>query len=88
MKKKIVKFLNILLKNILVFLLGGLGGVLLIFLFLIRPVLERVAVKSGLAIIALGPIVIILYSILSFIVSGLLTVIAFNLIKIIKKIKW
>ncbi|MFC1612313.1 hypothetical protein ACFL29_00485 [Patescibacteria group bacterium] len=79
------KILKIILKNFLAFLIGGVVGVAVALLFFVGSILEQMAAKTGLAIVALGPVVIIIYSIIFGALGGVLGIILYNIIKLINK---
>lgn len=79
-------FLN-LLKNILVFLVCGVLGAIST-LFFAKPLLENLVKKDvGLGIIVLGPVLIIIYSIIFGLGSGITGIIIYNVIKFFRRKK-
>lgn len=76
-----MKWLAMLLKNTLAFLAGGVSGVLVAVLFA-EPLIRRsVSEDVGLGIIAVAPVVLILYSILFGAVGGVSGIIIYNIIR-------
>lgn len=85
--QKIYKTLFVILKNILAFIAGGIAGMAITLLFA-RPLLESAIKKDvGLGIIALAPVVLIIYSIIFGIIGGISGIIVYNLFKKIFKQK-
>jgi len=79
--QKIHKLLLIILKNFLGFLAGGLLGVIATLLAA-KPLLESVIHKDiGLGIIAVAPVVILIYLIIFGTAGGILGIIVYNLIR-------
>jgi hypothetical protein len=73
------------LKNFLMLVCGAVLGVLL-FLICLEPVLYWAMPKNaGLAVIALAPVIIIIYSILFAAGGGVLGLIVYNVILLLKK---
>lgn len=82
---RVYKILITILKNILAFLAGAILGVL-IELFFIKFILVSTLTKDvGLGVIALSPVVIIIYSILFGGLGGILGIIVYNLIRYFKR---
>ena len=87
MKYKVSKVFFTIFKNLLAFLAGGILSVLTTLLFA-KPILEFAVKKDvGLSIVALAPVLILIYSILFGIVGGLLGIVIYNLIKFFKRRK-
>ncbi len=59
-------------KGLGVFILGGVVGVAVLFVFFIEDVFAKVSTDIGLGIIALAPILVIFYSALYFIIGGVI----------------
>lgn len=72
------------LKNILVFLLGGLAG-LVVGVSLALIWINTTGYQAGLGIIALAPFMIVLFSLLGIFLGGIAAIIIYNLIKLRKK---
>ncbi|MDO8443080.1 MAG: hypothetical protein Q7S81_02390 [bacterium] len=87
MKQKLYKILSVLLKNLLIFLIGGLLAIAATLLCA-EPLLKA-AIKQdvGLGIIAVAPVLIVIYGIIFGIAGGIISVITYNLIKFIKQRK-
>ncbi|MBN2368434.1 hypothetical protein JXC34_05440 [Candidatus Woesearchaeota archaeon] len=81
------KILAFIAKNVLYFLAGSILGILILFIFLLKPLLAGAGADVGLAIIALAPILILFYSILTLILGGILGVIIMNLVMLFIKKK-
>lgn len=82
---KLKQIATTILKNLLVLICGAVLGMLLLFICL-EPVLYLAMPKNaGLAVIALAPVIIIIYSILFAVGGGVLGLIVYNLILLIKK---
>lgn len=81
----ITKIIKEFFKNFFAFLMGGILGIIILFVFFIKKILENVAQKAGLGIIALGPVVIIIYSFLALIIGGILGIIVLQIYKRRKK---
>lgn len=87
MQPKLYKILITLLKNILVFAAGGVLGLVAVVLFA-KPLLERVLTKDvGLGIIALAPVMLLLYAIVFATIGGIIAVILYNVIRFIRRKK-
>jgi hypothetical protein len=81
------KIFFVVLKNLLAFFTGGVLSALATLLFA-KPILEFAIKKDvGLSIVAIAPILILIYSVIFGIVGGLLGVIIYNLIKFSQKNK-
>ncbi len=83
-KKKSI-FLGI-FKNFVSFLFGTIVGELILIVFFLKIILEKVAEKAGLGIIALAPILLIFYSFLFGFVGGILGIIIYNIYKKLKRV--
>ena len=70
MAKNIRKILKGIFKSLGAFILGGTAGVIILFIFFLKKYLERVATDVGLGIIALAPVLVIIYSVTYFVIGG------------------
>ena len=86
-KQKKKNLFLIILKNIASFLFGAIAGELVLLVFFLRLILEKVAEKAGLGIIALAPILLIFYGFLFGLIGGILGIIVYNVYKKLKKRK-
>ena len=84
-KQKKKNLFLIILKNIASFLLGLIAGELILIVFFLRLILEKVAEKAGLGIIALAPILLIFYGFLFGLIGGILGIVIYNIYKKLKK---
>ena len=85
MKTKLLKIISILYKNFIVFVIGGLLGIIITIIF-IKPLLSStIKTDVGVSIIALIPTLITIYSIIFGFAGGILAIIIYNLIKIFRK---
>jgi hypothetical protein len=78
-KEKIFKILKALIKNIFVFIGGFIAGSIIVFIFagkLLAPLAEK---DIGLGVIAVAPIMILLYIIMFGTLGGVLAVIIYNI---------
>ncbi len=66
----IKKILKDILKSLGMFILGGIAGVIILFVFFLERIFAGISTDIGIGILALAPILIILYSILSFVLGG------------------
>ncbi|MFC1686901.1 hypothetical protein ACFL0E_00915 [Nanoarchaeota archaeon] len=76
--KKVIK---VILKNFLVFTLGGFVG-LIIGVILAMIWMKTAGPSVGLGIIALAPFMLVLFSLMGFVIGGVLGLIIYNIIKI------
>lgn len=72
-------------KNIFVFLAGAAAGIAAVILFVLPAALEKTGQRAGLGIIALAPVLFILYGIMGVAFGGFGTIIVYNIIKFILK---
>ncbi|MFC1732901.1 hypothetical protein ACFL6I_21585 [candidate division KSB1 bacterium] len=85
MKNKIFKIIKSLLRNLLAFIVGALIGGVTTLLFA-RKLLESLSEKDiGLGVIAVAPIMILMYLIMFGTLGGVLAVIIYNIRRYIKK---
>ena len=84
-KQKKKNLFLIILKNIASFLFGAIAGELVLLVFFLRLILEKVAEKAGLGIIALAPILLIFYGFLFGLIGGILGIIVYNVYKKLRK---
>ena len=84
-KQKKKNLFLIILKNIASFLFGAIAGELVLLVFFLRLILEKVAEKAGLGIIALAPILLIFYGFLFGLIGGILGIIVYNVYKKFRK---
>ena len=84
-KQKKKNLFLIILKNIASFLLGLIAGELILIVFFLRLILEKVAEKAGLGIIALAPILLIFYGFLFGLIGVILGIVIYNIYKKLKK---
>ena len=82
-KKKSI-FLAI-FKNFIAFLFGAIFWELILIVFFLRLILEKVAEKAGLGIIALAPILLIFYGFLFGLIGGILGIVIYNIYKKLRK---
>ncbi len=84
---KLKQIAIIILKNFLSLVCGAVLGVLLLFICL-EPVLYLAMPKdAGLAVIALAPVIIIIYSILFAVGGGILGLIVYNSILLLRRLR-
>ncbi len=72
-------------KNLLIGISGAIGGIIICVFYLIKIWLPHNADKIGLAIIALLPVLIILFSIMGSILGGFLGIIIYQLVRYLRK---
>ena len=81
-----LKILKSILKNFLVFIVSAIAGVIFTWAFLIRHLIESAVPKDNPIGMVIGVIILyVFYSILAFIISGILGIIIYNIFKIIRK---
>lgn len=68
-------------KSLGIFILGGISGVVILLAFFLKETLERVAKDADLGIIALAPILTIMYSITYFLAGGFIGLSAYLIYK-------
>ncbi len=85
MKSKNESILKKVFKNLISFFLGALIGEILFIIYFLSIMVNKIAEKAGLGIIALAPIIFIIYSIFSIIIGGVLGIIIYNIYKNGKK---
>jgi len=84
---RLKKVLKIILKNFLALICGAVFGAAILLIFL-KPILYAAIPKdAGLAVIALAPALLVIYGIIFTIGGGILAVILYNLILILKKLR-
>ena len=79
--------LKIILKYIAIFILGGFVALAYLFVFSLKGLLEKTGAEVGLGIIALAPVLIIIYGIFYFLIGGVLGVIIFVVFRMLRKRK-
>lgn len=85
MKQKIFRIIKAVFKNLLVFIGGAFLGLVTTLLFA-KQLLQSLADKDiGLAVIAVAPIVLMMYAIMFGVAGGTLAVIIYNVRKFIKR---
>lgn len=85
--KKLSKVLSFILKNFLIFLTGGVLGLLSVLIFA-EPLLEHSIKKDvGFGVIAVAPLLLVLYGILFWLGGGILAVAVYHLIRSFAKRK-
>ena len=72
-------------KNLGAFILGGTAGVIILFIFLLKKYLEGAATAVGMGIIALAPVLVIIYSITYFVLGGFSGLILYRAYKFWKR---
>lgn len=87
MKQQIYKLSRAIFKNILAFAVGGILGIATTLLFA-KQLLESAINKDvGLGIIALAPVLLIIYAIIFGAIGGIIGIIIYNLNKFFKRRK-
>lgn len=87
MRQQIYKLSRAILKNLLAFAVGGILGVATSLLFA-RQLLESAINKNvGLGIIALAPVLLIIYAVIFGTIGGIIGIVIYNLNKLIKSKK-
>ncbi|GEM_PF-6370563 len=71
----------VILKNFSVFLFGAIAGEIIFIIYFLSIMVNNIAEKAGLGIIALAPVVFIIYSLFSIIIGGILGIVIFNIYK-------
>lgn len=71
----------VILKNFSVFLFGAITGEIIFIIYFLSITVNNIAEKAGLGIIALAPVVFIIYSLFSIIIGGILGIVIFNVYK-------
>ncbi len=86
---KITKILKTIGKNVFVFLVGAVIGLIIDIAFVFPSAIEKVAIEKdvGLGIIALAPVFFIIYGIISVVIGGFLAILIYNIIKRKKRSK-
>jgi len=83
-----LKILKAILKNFLVFIISAIAGLIFTWAFLIKHLIESAVPKDNPIGMVIGVIILyVFYSILSFIISGILGIVAYNLFKLVRKRK-
>lgn len=83
--KRFSKITSAIFKNLLVFLVGGIIGILNALVFA-KPLLAHTLKKDiGLGVIAAAPLLLLFYSVLSGLAGGILAVIVYHLVRFIKR---
>jgi hypothetical protein len=77
--------LKIILKYFIVFVLGGIIAVAYLFIFSIKGLLEKIGLEAGLGIIALAPVLIIVYGIFYFLIGGICGIILLVVFRMLRK---
>ncbi len=85
MKSRNESILKKVFKNLIALFLGAVTGEILFIIYFLSIMVNKIAEKAGLGIIALAPIMFIIYSIVSIIIGGVLGVIIYNIYKNGKK---
>lgn len=80
-----MKIIKIILKNLLLFLLSGIIGIVAFFIYGIKVWLPSYASKIGLGAIALLPVVLIFSVIIGFFFGGIVGILIYHLYILIKK---
>lgn len=86
---KIAKILKAIGKNALTFLVGAVIGLIINITVIFPSAIQKVASEKdvGLGIIALAPVLFIIYGIISIVIGGFLAIVIYNIIKRGKKNK-
>ncbi len=86
---KITKILKTIGKNVFVFLVGAVIGLIINITVVFPSAIEKVALEKdvGLGIIALAPVLFIIYGIISIVIGGFLAILVYNIIKRKKRSK-
>ncbi len=72
MKSRNESILKKVFKNLIALFLGAVTGEILFIIYFLSIMVNKIAEKAGLGIIALAPIMFIIYSIVSIIIGGVL----------------
>ena len=82
---KIKQIFSFLWKNILVFIVGGVIGIAVSMFYLFQFWFPANGGKVGLGIIAIIPIMLILFAIMGLVIGGIFGIIIYQIIRFIKK---
>ncbi len=86
---KITKILKTIGKNVLTFLVGAIIGLIVNITLVFPSAIQKIASEKdvGLGIIALAPVLFIIYGIISIVIGGFLAIVIYNIIKRKKRSK-
>ena len=73
------KTFNVIGKNIIVFILGGIIGIILSLSYVILILFPSLPSKAGLGIIVLAPVALIIYGFIGFILGGIIGFIIYRI---------
>jgi len=81
-----LKIFKAVLKNFLVFIISAIAGLIFTWAFLIKHLIESAVPKDNPIGMVIGIIILyIFYSILAFIISGILGIVLYHLVKVIRR---
>ena len=80
---KIAKIFKTIWKNICIFLVGAVIGLIINITVVFPSAIQKVAMEKdvGLGIIALAPVLFIIYGIISIVIGGFFAILIYNIIK-------